>query len=84
MPTALTLLLSMPKVEGEEQETWIIMTISLIHTNVIFTMKEANCKQIIDVQMEMWCSLEKSSIFLPVSAVLHLREEVSCAVQFEE
>lgn len=32
----------------------------------------------------MWCSLEKSSIFLPVSAVLHLREEVSCAVQFEE
>lgn len=44
MPTVLTLVLSMPQVEGEEQETWIIMTLGLIHTNMIFTMKEANCK----------------------------------------
>lgn len=31
----------------------------------------------------MWCSLGKLGVFLPVTVVLHFREEVNCAVQSE-
>lgn len=80
MSTVLTLLL--PEVEGKEQEQRLVMALGLIHTNIISTMKRATCRNniFIDVQKEMWCSLGKLGVFLPVSVVLHFREEVNCAV----
>lgn len=44
MPTALTLLLAMPEVEGEEQEQWLVMALGLIHTNIVSAMKGAMCR----------------------------------------
>lgn len=44
MPTALTLLLSMPEVEGEVQEQWLVIALGLIRTNTVSAMKGATCK----------------------------------------
>lgn len=44
MPTVLTLLLSMPEVEGEKQEQWLLTALGLIHTNILSAMKGATCR----------------------------------------
>jgi len=75
MSTELILLLSMPEVEGKEQEQWLVIALGLVHTNVISAMKGATCVN----NIIHWCAAANVVLFGKVVCISSCR----CRIAFQ-